>query len=165
MQQLCTKIDAGVLSYLNLISQSVGIVEKVSIHFFNTVCSECCNSHSIGYFWLKKFIYITHKLYINSEWFFQTFCGNPPEVKNGEALVEAFNTDFPVGTNIGYSCHVGFILNTIGNTYAVCVSGNDTAFWQPAVISCERMQFCFYFCLLIECLVIFLLCICVCVSA
>ncbi|GFX08647.1 sushi domain-containing protein [Trichonephila clavipes] len=69
-----------------------------------------------------------------------TFCGNPPEVKNGEALVEAFNTDFPVGTNIGYSCHVGFILNTIGNTYAVCVSGNDTAFWQPAVISCEPLR-------------------------
>ncbi|GFR04627.1 sushi domain-containing protein [Trichonephila clavata] len=66
-----------------------------------------------------------------------TFCGKPPEVKNGEALVEAFNTDFPVGTNIGYSCHVGFILNTIGNSYAVCVSDNGTAFWQPAVISCE----------------------------
>ncbi|GFT79984.1 sushi domain-containing protein [Nephila pilipes] len=67
-----------------------------------------------------------------------TFCGRPPEVKNGEALVEAFNTEFPVGTNIGYSCHDGFILNTIGSSYAVCLSDNDTAFWQPAVISCEQ---------------------------
>lgn len=66
-----------------------------------------------------------------------TFCGKPPEVKNGEALVEAFSTDFPVGTNIGYGCHDGFILNTIGNNFAVCMSDNDTAFWQPAVISCE----------------------------
>ncbi|CAL1267120.1 unnamed protein product, partial [Larinioides sclopetarius] len=64
-------------------------------------------------------------------------CGKPPVVNNGEAILDAFSTEFPVGANIGYRCFDGFVLNTIGNSYAVCLSDNETTYWQPAVISCE----------------------------
>ncbi|KAF8791135.1 CUB and sushi domain-containing protein 3 [Argiope bruennichi] len=65
------------------------------------------------------------------------YCGKPPGVKNGEAIRDGFGTEFPVGTHIGYRCFDGFILNTIGSSYARCAIDNGTTYWRPAIISCE----------------------------
>ncbi|GIY37390.1 c4b-binding protein [Caerostris darwini] len=97
------------------------------------------------FYYFKMMIILRSVIYFNVAFIFlaipttiaDQFCGKPPDIKNGEALLETFHTDFPVGTNIGYRCFDGYILNTIGNSYAVCLNDNETSFWQPAVISCE----------------------------
>ncbi|GIZ04884.1 hypothetical protein CEXT_777461 [Caerostris extrusa] len=99
------------------------------------------------FYYFKMMIILRSVIYFNVAFIFlaipttiaDQFCGKPPDIKNGEALLETFHTDFPVGTNVGYRCFDGYILNTIGNSYAVCLNDNETSFWQPAVISCVNV--------------------------
>ncbi|XP_035210882.1 sushi, von Willebrand factor type A, EGF and pentraxin domain-containing protein 1-like isoform X2 [Stegodyphus dumicola] len=64
-------------------------------------------------------------------------CGKPPDIINGKALLQDLNSTFLVGTNITYTCNDGYVSSSTENAYSFCLSDNETAFWQPPVMSCE----------------------------
>ncbi|XP_013783101.1 protein lev-9-like [Limulus polyphemus] len=62
-------------------------------------------------------------------------CGEPPDVPEAEPKLEGRRPPYAVGTNITYSCFLGFNLH--GESVAYCVMKDGTAQWLPLNMNCD----------------------------
>ncbi|XP_076351409.1 P-selectin-like isoform X1 [Tachypleus tridentatus] len=65
-------------------------------------------------------------------------CGEPPDVPEAEPNLQGRRPPFVVGTNITYSCFLGF--NLRGGNIAYCVMKDGTAQWLPLNMNCDPVM-------------------------